>query len=371
MKQSFRIGRIFGIDIFIDTSWFIIFILFTWTMASSYFPQRFPEWPSPRLWLFGALTSLLLFASVLGHELAHSLVAKRQGEEVRNITLFILGGVAQISDEPKQPAREFVMALAGPMASLGIAFLAMMVSFLINDWSPAWGAVTLYLSLLNVALAVFNLLPGFPMDGGRVLRSVIWSFTDDLEKATKIASRVGQVIAVFFVFLGVLQVLRGFLTGFWMIFIGWFLHNAAIRGYTQVRYRSALKGVKAADLMAREFEAVPGWISVRALVDEFILKQGDRAYLVTDGESIQGVVCLGDVKALPRSEWDITSVKMVMTPRDKLSSVGLDTDGEDVLRRMTEGNLHDIPVMDGDRVAGIICRSDLLRNIQLRSELKE
>jgi len=369
MKHSIRIGRVFGIDINVDSSWFIIFILFTWTLASSYFPGRFPEWPVPRHWLFGAITSLLLFASVLFHELAHSLVAIRQGEKVESITLFILGGVAQISGEPKQPSREFVMALAGPVASIALAFFFMVISLLINGWSAALGAVTLYLSILNVALAVFNLLPGFPMDGGRVLRSIIWSFTDDLEKATRIASRVGQGFAFFFIFLGVMQVLTGNYTGFWLIFIGWFLHSSAVRGYAQVRTSSALKGLTAADLMVSDFEAVPGWVSVQALVDEFILKKGDHGYLVTDGDSIQGTICLRDVKKLPRSEWEITSVKMVMTPRDKFKPVSPDTDGEEVLRRMAETMSSEIPVMDGDEVVGIICRDDMLRNIQLRSEL--
>lgn len=371
MRHSFRIGRIFGININVDSSWFIIFILFTWTLASSYFPDRFPAWPVPQHWLFGAITSLLLFASVLGHELAHALVANRQGEKVENITLFILGGVAQMSGEPKQPSREFVMALAGPLASIALAFIFMVISFLIDDVSEAFGAVTLYLSILNVALAVFNLLPGFPMDGGRVLRSIIWSFTDNLEKATHIASRVGQGFAFLFIFLGVMQVMRGFLTGFWLIFIGWFLHSSAVRGYTQVRTRSALKGLKASDLMAGHYEAVPGWISVQALVDEFILKQGDHGYLVTDGETIQGTVCLQDVKKLPRSEWDITSVKMVMTPRAEFKPVSPGTDGEEVLRHMAESGSSEIPVMDGDEVVGIICRNDLLKHIQLRKELEK
>ncbi len=369
MRHSWKIARIFGIDIYIDSSWFIIFILFTWVLATSYYPERFPEWSAGQNWILGAFTALLLFGSVLIHELSHSLVAIQQGEEVRSITLFILGGVAQISGEPKQPLKEFVMALAGPFASLVMASLFLMLNFVLHTFSRPLAAAMFYLFLLNVALACFNLLPGFPMDGGRILRSLIWQITGDLEKATKIASRVGQGFAFFFIFLGVLQILNGSLSGFWLIFIGWFLHTASVRGYTQVVFEKVLKGMQAKDLMVEDFGTVFGGMCVQDLVDEYILKKRERVFMVSYGDKLVGSVCLEDVKALARDQWPLTPVREIMTPREKIQAVPPDADGSSVLKSLTAKDVHQVPVMVGDEVLGIIYRTDLLRTIKLRSEM--
>ena len=369
MRHSWKIARIFGIDIYIDSSWFIIFILFTWVLATSYYPERFPEWSTGQNWILGAFTALLLFGSVLIHELSHSLVAIQQGEEVRSITLFILGGVAQISGEPKQPLKEFVMALAGPFASLVMASLFLMLNFVLHGLSRPLAAAMFYLFMLNIALACFNLLPGFPMDGGRILRALIWQMTGDLEKATKIASRVGQGFAFFFIFLGVLQVLNGALSGFWLVFIGWFLHTASVRGYTQVVFEKVLKGMQAKDLMVEDFETVFGGMSVQDFVDEYILKKRERVFIVSYGDKLAGIVCLEDVKALSRDKWPMTPVREIMTPRDKLQAVAPDADGNSVLKSLTAKDVHQVPVMVGDEVLGIIYRADLLRTIKLHSEM--
>lgn len=369
MKYSWRIGRIFGVDIQIDSSWIVIFILFSWILAGSYFPQNFPEWPSGLYWLLGLATSLLVFASVLAHELAHSLVAIKQGEKVRSITLFILGGVAQITDEPKQPLKEFTMALAGPVSSLAIALLFFLISLVLKPLSQPLSAATSYLALINTALAFFNLLPGFPMDGGRVLRSVIWKVTGNLKKATRIASSVGQGFAFFFIFIGILQILRGNFLGLWLILIGWFLHNAAVRGYEQVMVRTVLQGLRAEDLMSRDFMTVPRSLSIQELVDEYILKKKERVFLVTDDGSLEGIVCLEDVKRTPKEKWTQLSVGEVMTPKEKLEAVSPSADGTMILNKLTTRDIHQIPVVEGEKVAGIICRSDILRFIMLRSEL--
>lgn len=369
MRHSWKIARIFGIDIHIDSSWFIIFILFTWVLASSYYPERFPEWSASQNWILGAFTALLLFVSVLIHELSHSLIAIHQGEQVRSITLFILGGVAQIHGEPKQPLKEFVMALAGPFASFVLAILFLMLNFVLHGFSRPLAAAAFYLFLLNVALGCFNLLPGFPMDGGRVLRSIIWQVTGDLEKATKIASRVGQGFAFFFIFLGVLQVLNGVLSGFWLVFIGWFLHSASVRGYTQVVFEKVLQGMYARDLMVTDFETVFGGMSVQDLVDEFILKKHEQVFMVSYGEKLEGIVCLEDVKALARDQWPQTPVREIMTPREKFHAVAPDTDGNSVLQKLTTKEIHQVPVMEGEEVLGIICRNDLLRTLKLHSEM--
>ncbi len=369
MKHSWKIGKIFGIDIHIDSSWFVIFILLTFVLATSYFPRQHPDWRTALYWLIGIFTSLSMFASVLIHELAHSLVAKVQGEEVFRITLFILGGVAQISGEPKKPWKELTMALVGPFASMVLAFGFFMMFFFLSVFSEPLGASFLYLAMINFVLAVFNLLPGFPMDGGRVLRALIWQATGDLKKATRIASRVGQGVAFLLLFLGVFQILRGNWGGFWLIFVGWFLHSAAVRGYRQVTVESALKGVRAKELMREDFERISGDILVQELVDEYILHKRERVFLVEDGQSLQGIVCLEDVKATPREKWAEKTVREIMTPKDKLEAVSPDDDGNKILNSLTAKDIHQVPVVEEGKVTGIICRSDILRYIQLRSEL--
>jgi len=369
MKYSWRIARIAGVDIMVDSSWFLILILFTWSLASSYFPQKFSDWSALQNWLVGLVTSLLIFGSVLLHELAHSLVAIRQGEEVRSITLFILGGVAQINEEPKKPMQEFVMALVGPLTSLAIGLIAFIISLLLKPISEMLSAVFSYLALINTILAAFNLLPGFPMDGGRVLRSIIWKITGDLRKATRTASRVGQGFAFFLVFIGILQILRGTISGFWLIFIGWFLHSAAARSYQQVLVEDVLKDVRAKDLMTEDFATVPSAMHVQDLVDDYILKQRERSFLVKDGDVIKGIVCLEDVKKISREEWTRAAVSDIMTPRDRLAAVSPNDDGRSVLNSLTSRNVHQVPVVEADRVIGLICRTDILRFIQLRRDL--
>jgi Zn-dependent protease len=370
VRHSWRIAKIFGIDIKIDSSWIIIFILFSWLLSANYFPGRFQDWPRSLYWIIGVMSSLLIFASVLVHELAHSIVALKQGEKVRSITLFLLGGVAQITEEPKRPLREFTMALVGPMASLLIAFLFLILSFILRGISePLWASAS-YLAMINTVLAIFNLFPGFPMDGGRILRSVIWKVTGNLKKATKIASRVGQGFAFFLIFIGILQILRAsLLHGLWLIFIGWFLHSAAVRGYNQVMVQTMLKGVRAEDLMTKDFETVTADLSVKSLVDDYILKKRERVFLVSDKGSLKGIVCLEDVKSTPSEKWPETRVEEIMTPTEKLEAVSPDADGNQVLNSITTKDIHQIPVMEGEKIAGIICRSDVLRFIQLRSEL--
>jgi Zn-dependent protease/CBS domain-containing protein len=369
MKHSWKVGKIFGIDIHIDSSWFVIFILLTWALANSYFPRQYPDWGTLLYWMIGIFTSLSMFASVLIHELAHSVVAKAQGEEVRRITLFILGGVAQISEEPKKPWKELTMALVGPSASMVLAFGFFVMSFFMTGFSEPLKASFLYLAIINFVLAVFNLLPGFPMDGGRVLRALIWQVTGNLKKATHIASRIGQGVAFLLLFLGVFQILRNDWGGFWLIFVGWFLHSAAVRGYQQVTVESALKGVRAKDLMREDFERISGDILVQELVDKFILHKRERVFLVGEGQLLQGIVCLEDAKATPREKWAGMTVREIMTPREKLEAVSPDDDGYKILNGLTAKDIHQVPVVEEGKVMGIICRSDILRYIQLHSEL--
>jgi Zn-dependent protease/CBS domain-containing protein len=301
--------------------------------------------------------------------MAHSLVTKWQGEDVQRITLFILGGVAQITEEPKKPWKELTMAAAGPFTSMLLAGGFFVLSFFMVGVSEALHASFLYLALINLLLAFFNLLPGFPMDGGRVLRALIWQATGDLQKATRIASRVGQVVAFLLIALGIFQILRGSLGGFWLIFVGWFLHSAAVRGYQQVSVESALKGVRARELMREDFERIQGSVFVQELVDKYILHKRERVFLVEENGTLKGLVCLEDVKATPREKWAEMTVTEIMTPKEKWEAVSPEDDGNKILRSLTSKDIHQVPVVEEGKVIGIVCRSDILRSIQLRSEL--
>ncbi len=369
MRHSWRIGRIFGIDINVDSSWFLIFVLFSWVLAANYYPQGYPGWSTGLYWLIGILTSLFIFSSVLIHELAHSIAAIKQGEKVRNITLFILGGVAQITEEPKRPLQELVMSLVGPLTSFGLGFVFFILALILRGIGDPLYAMASYLALINIILGIFNLLPGFPMDGGRVLRAIIWQVTGNLRQATRIASKTGQGFAFLLMVLGGIQVLRGYLSGLWLIFIGWFLHSAAVRGYRRVMVEAVLKGVKAENLMTKDYQSVRHDLSVQKLVDDFILKKKERVFLVLEEDEVRGIVCLEDVKATPREKWSDETVEDIMTPREELMFVSPEADGNTILNSLTAKDIHQVPVLKDGKITGIICRSDILRFIQLHSEL--
>lgn len=370
MRTSWRIGSLFGIDIRIDSSWIIIFTFVTWALSSFYFPNRFAGWPQWQYWVIGVVTSLLFFASVLGHELTHSLVAMRQGEEVRSITLFILGGVAELKGEPGSPSKEFSMAFVGPLSSMIIALFFWTISLLVRDFSQPLWALTRYLGLINLIIGIFNLIPGFPMDGGRVLRAIIWRITGNLRRATRIASVTGQGIAFLFIIFGIFLIFsRAFVNGLWMVFIGWFIHSAATRGYKQVVMRDMLKDIMAKDLMNREFETVSRDLSLQELVEEHILKRRQRAFLVFERGQLDGIICLDDVKAVPKENWANTRVGDIMTPKEKLEIASPEDDGSSVLAKLVGKKVNQVPVVKGEKVEGILCRSDVLQFLQLRAEL--
>ncbi|MDD8020967.1 MAG: site-2 protease family protein [Acidobacteriota bacterium] len=369
MKNAWKVGRIAGIEIKIDSSWIIIFLLFTFSLAAFYFPHTFLLVNHGYYWLLGLVTSLLVFASVLFHELAHSVVARRQGEKVEDITLFILGGVARISEELKEPKKEFYLALAGPASSFVLGGFFLLLSFGLKNISHPLQIASAYLAYVNLVLGGFNLLPGFPMDGGRVLRAVLWRATGDLKKATRIASGVGQGIAFFLIFIGLVQFFRGNLGGLWMVLIGWFLHSASVQGYSQVVLRSVLQGFRAADLMERNFISVNPELPVETLVHDYILKKHERVFLVTDDDIFLGLVCLEDVKKFPRSRWPELRVSQIMTPVEKIVSIRPEANGDEVLNSLVNNEVNQLPVLENGRVVGIISRTDLLRILQLRTDL--
>jgi Zn-dependent protease/CBS domain-containing protein len=371
MRTTWRIGRVFGIDINIDSSWLIIFALVIWTLAGSYFPQQYPRWPTWLHWAVGVVTAILFFSSVLGHELAHSLVAISQGEGVSSITLFIFGGVARITEEPDKPLTELLMAIVGPLFSLAIGAAFWIIEFLTRGLFQPVGALARYLSMSNVLLAILNLIPGFPLDGGRVVRALIWGLSGDLKMATRLASWAGQGIAFLFMLGGSTWVIFGgqLLNGLWFVFIGWFLYSAATSGYRQMLVREMLEGVKAGDLMTADFATVSDDLTLQQLVDDYILRRHEHSFPVVYGGILRGIVCLHDVKTVPRERWPFTKVSEVMTPWVELETVSPGDGGSTILARLSARDVRQLPVVEGQRLIGLLHRSDVLRYLQVRTAL--
>ncbi len=371
MRNSIRLFRLLGIEVGLDFSWFIIFFLITWSLAAGYFPLATDGWSSPVTWLLAGVTSLLFFASVLAHELAHSVVAIATGVPVRSVTLFVFGGVAQISREPRRALDEFLIASAGPAMSLVLAvsfgFLWLIGRLL---GLRALTAVGGWLALMNFSLVAFNLIPGFPLDGGRVFRSLVWGATGSLAQATRFASRIGQGVAFLFILVGLWLAFSGnWVNGLWLAFIGWFLQNAAMSSYQQVALRQVLEGHTARDVMTRDWPRVSRHLSLDRLVDEVILRTGRRCFPVVDEGRVWGIVTLHHVKRVPRAKWPVTSVGQVMTPFAQVKRVHPDDDLYDVLERMTVEDVNQMPVVAEGRLLGLVARDAVLSFIRARAEL--
>lgn len=369
MKHSWKIARIAGIDIKVDSSWLVIFLLFTFSLSVYYFPRSFMLGSKAFYWLLGFITSILVFASVLIHELAHSIMAIKQGEKVEDITLFILGGVARISEEPETPQKEFSMALVGPLSSFLLALVFILLAVIFRTVSEPLQVMAAYLAYVNAIVGGFNLLPGFPMDGGRVLRAIVWKATGDLRKSTRSASLVGQFISFFLIFIGILRFFRGDLGGLWLVLVGWFLHNASVQGYSQVLLKQSLEGLKARDLMSDAFLFVEPGLAVETLVQEYVLKKRERVFLVVSADKLLGIICLEDIKKYPREKWPELRVQDIMTPAERIISVDPESTGAQVLQHLAEAEINQVPVLENGKVVGIICRNDLLKIMQLRAEL--
>jgi Zn-dependent protease/predicted transcriptional regulator len=366
--QSIRIGKILGIPFGVNNSWFIIFALITLSLSTHY-AHLHPQWTQAEHLFFGAATSILFFASILLHELGHSVVALHYGIPVKSITLFVFGGVAQIGKEPESPRQEFNIAIAGPIVSALLGALFYGVMLLAQGASAGIAALGEWLGQINLMVAVFNLLPGFPLDGGRILRSVVWKSTGSFERATATAAGGGQLLAYGFIFFGIWIALSGnFFGGLWIGFIGWFLLSAAQTTILQVSIRSALAGTTARDVMSSECLSLPGSASVADLVENYLLKTGARCAMVTDGDRFQGLVTLHEVKRVPREEWSRTPLKSMMIPIERLTTVSPNISAERVLQIMSTGNIHQVPVVDNGHLLGVIGRDRLLSLVQTRLE---
>jgi Zn-dependent protease len=370
MGRGFRIARIFGIDVAIHPSWIFIFLLVTWSLATNWFPSGVYLWSPATTWTVAVVSALLLFVSVLIHELAHSLIAKAQGIPVRSITLFLLGGVSTIESEASSPGREAVMAGAGPASSLLIGLVCWLLGTAIDSPSVAHAVLT-YLGVVNLLLGVFNLLPGFPLDGGRVLRSAIWAITRDFLKATRWAARAGNVFGYVLIGAGVIIAFstRDLIDGLWFGFIGWIVVQASQVAYRQSRTESRLTGVSVRQLMTQPRTWVPGDITLRKAANDYFLALNTRCLPVQDDYGhLEGLVSVSDLQRVDQRTWGVDQVQDVMTPVDKLQTASPDDSAQETFRRLATTDADQIAVMEDGRLVGFVDRASVMRYLQIGAD---
>jgi Zn-dependent protease/CBS domain-containing protein len=363
--------RVAGIRISLDISWFIIFALVLLALSAGYFPRNFPGQEPQTYWIAGFVTTLLFFASVLIHELSHSLVAIRAGLEIPEITLFIFGGVSRLSQEPKDPVTELRIALVGPLSSFVLAAVFWVLKTILRGFEPSLIVAVLgYLAWINLALGVFNLIPGFPLDGGRVFRAIWWWKTGSLTRATKIASDIGKGFAVALMVLGGLQIFGGALiSGLWLVFIGMFLRGMSVRGYEEVVIRQALEGVHVEEVMVRDVVSVPPNLTVAALVHDYILKYAYRGFPVVENGRVLGVVSIAAVKDVPPEEQPSTRVEEIMVPTSEAMLIGAKASLAEALVRMSRDGEERLLVASQGRLQGMVTKTGLLRFVQIKQIL--
>ena len=369
MQGRIKILEIWGIPIHVHLSWFLVFGLVTWSLAAGYFPHEYPGWAARTYWLVGAVTALAFFASVLIHELGHSWVALRNGIPIRGITLFIFGGLAQIAREPGTPGVEFRVASAGPLTSLVLAGLFAGAWRLVHD-IPILAAPANWLARINFMVAAFNVIPGFPLDGGRLFRALVWRMTGSFQRASRAASLAGQALAFGLMGWGVLTVLGGnVIGGMWITFIGWFLQNAAAASYAETSLRELLRDVTVAQAMTPDCRRVERAESLDRVVHEEVLGAGRRCFVVTEAGRMVGLLTLHEIKAVPKERWATVTAGEVMTPAEKLTAVGPKTDLLAALEKMDDANVAQMPVMEAGGLVGMIAREQVLHYVRLRAEL--
>lgn len=368
--QSVRLGRILGIPVGVNYSWFIIFVLITLTLGTQ-FTFVYPEWTSPAHYAAAIITSILFFLSVLLHELGHSVAAKQKGISVRAITLFIFGGVAQITQEPDRPMTEFYIAIMGPVVSILLAALFAAIAFIFQPMSEFIVAITQWLARINFLLVLFNMIPGFPLDGGRVFRAIVWGYVGSYERATRIASGVGQFIAYMFIIGGIFLIVGVglWLNGIWIAFIGWFLLTAAQQVNQYVMLKSALRGIKARDVMETDCPRIESNTTIAELIDEYMLRTGRRAFLVMENDALTGLVTLHQIKKIPREEWNSTALGTIMTPFNNLHWAAPETEISTVLDIMNAEDVSQVPVVGDGKLMGIIGRNHLLQVVKARLDI--
>jgi Zn-dependent protease/predicted transcriptional regulator len=376
--NNINLGRILGIPIQLSWTWFLIFVLVTWSLADGYFPAQYPTLSPAVHLIIAAVTSALFFASVLAHELGHAYIAVREGIGVRSITLFIFGGVAQLEEEPRTAGAALRVALAGPVVSvaLGLFFGAL---WLLDQAIPWLAAPSIYLAQLNLILAGFNMIPGYPLDGGRVLQAIVWHFSGDGRRATRMAAMVGQLVAFGFIGLGITVAINGNLfNGLWLAFIGWFLQNAAGAAAGSSRVEEVLEQLSVQQVMRRDWPEVSGRLPLSNLVEDHMLRGTPRYFLVRrEGYGItengdgypHGMLTATDIMRRPQSSWGRTTAEQVMVPWEKVVTVSPDMSLLLAMRAMDRANVAQVPVVTGGQLVGVLAREGVMHALQVQMEM--
>jgi Zn-dependent protease len=389
MGNGFRIGRLFGIEFRVDPSWLFIFVLISWSLTSL-FASWHPEWSFPTSLIVALVAALLFFVSILIHELAHSAVALAYGIPVRDITLHLFGGVSNIEKEPPTPRAEGLMAIVGPIASIGLGIgmltlSSLLIGLRVPDADDAETLVSrlgpietllVWLGPVNIIVGLFNMIPGFPLDGGRVLRAIVWRITGDLDRATRVAGGVGQAVGWLFVILGAAMALgvripffgRGITSGLWLALIGLFLRNAAVAHVRGSAVDHALSNVGVRSLMRVNGAVVDARLPVRQLVDEWFLRHDEPAYPVVQDGIFAGIVSVEDLRKVPSGEWEIRCVSDVMTPGQALVVAAPDEPLSEAVRKLARAGVSQLPVLQEGRLVGMLWEKDVARWLQLQDQ---
>jgi Zn-dependent protease/CBS domain-containing protein len=370
---NIKLFEVFGFAVRVNVSWAFIALLIAWSLAQGYFPAVYKGFPETTYWWMGVAGVLGLFLSIVLHELAHSLVGRAYGIQIKGITLWLLGGVAELGDEPPSARAEFLMSIAGPLVSVLLAigfWLGAGVTERLGASEAAAGVFS-YLGLLNIVLAVFNMIPAFPLDGGRVLRAGLWAWSDDRRWATRLASRIGQWFGVGLMALGVFQLLsQPGLTGLWWIIMGMFIRSAASNSYYQFEASQLLKGKSISRFMSPDPITVAPDITVQTLIDEWVHGHFHEFFPVVERAKVVGAVGMQQIKQVPRETWRTTTVRQIMAPPSAENSVGADREAKEVLELMHNTGNSRLMVMDNDALAGVVALKDLLKPISLKMELE-
>jgi Zn-dependent protease/CBS domain-containing protein len=373
MRKSFKLITLFNIPVEINYTWFIILGLIVFTLARGYFPYTNPELGAAAHWMMALISAFLLFASLLAHELSHSLVARKHKLPIRGITLFIFGGVAHMEEEPASPAVEFKMAIAGPVMSffLAILFFGLTQAFYNLGLPRAILSITNYLFILNLVVGLFNLIPGFPLDGGRILRAALWNYYDDIKKATAIASGFGKAFAFFLIAVGFLSLFTGsIISGIWFIFIGLFLQEAADVSYRQIVMKKLLSGIRVENFMTKDVVTAPADIKLDRLVDEYFFRFRHASFPLVEDDTVLGLITLHDVKEIPREKWSQTAAREIMLPLNRNLTIGKKMDAMDALAKMARTGFGRLLVIEDSKLIGIVSQRDITRLFEFKSEIE-
>jgi len=371
---SVNIGRILGIPIRIHWTLWLVFLLIAWSLAVGYLPATYPQLSASMDWIVGAVSALLLFVSVLLHELSHSYIAKKNGLPIARITLFFFGGVSEMTEEPQDAALEVRMAAAGPLTSFAIAGVLGALWYVggYTGFPVAVMAVLRYNAFINVALGAFNLIPAFPLDGGRVLRGGLWQSSKNLLKATRKATRVSEILSLLMIFAGLSLIVLNpdnIVNGIWIIFLGWFIRSGAETSLRQTQMTEALHGVSVGDIMTRNLLTVAPNLTVQQLVNDYFLVHPHGGYPVVQNDKLQGVVTMGSVRSIPREKREFETVAQAMVPYERIVTINSTASAAYAMQKMAKNQIGRLVVTEGDRILGIVTRGDLMKTIRTRQDL--